>query len=164
MEEQVPHVGLRAQKILPPGERPGILAEPGPQRSDRSRRHFSGDGLPQLALPLLASSASEALDASALAFLLSQSLAARKHEEQKKREKEAKEALLAWSQRRGKVKGRTHGLDGPRHPPHSSPVAPDGGACGGDRSHQCLEVWLLLGFFFYPEEEEKEEEVVKRTG
>ena len=105
MEEQVPHVGLRAQKILPSGERPGILAEPGPQRSDRSRRQFSGDGLPQLPLPLLASSASEAVDASALAFLLSQSLAAKKHEEQKKREEEAKEALLAWSQRRGKDLG-----------------------------------------------------------
>ena len=60
--------------------------------------------------------------------------------------------------------GRTLGLDGPRLPPHSSPVAPDGGARGGDRSHQCLEAWLLLGFFFHPEEEEKEEEAVKRTG
>ena len=30
------HAGLRAQKTPPPGERPGILAEPGPQRSDRT--------------------------------------------------------------------------------------------------------------------------------
>ena len=38
VEEQVTHVGLRAQKTPPPG----ILSEPGPQRSDRSGRHFSG--------------------------------------------------------------------------------------------------------------------------
>ena len=44
------------------------------------------------------------MDASALSFVLSQSLAAKKHKEQKKREEEAKEALLAWSQRRGKVR------------------------------------------------------------
>ena len=29
----------------PPGARPGVLPEPGPQRSDRSRRHFSEDCL-----------------------------------------------------------------------------------------------------------------------
>ena len=54
VEEQVSHAGLRAQKTPPPGERPGILPEPLPQRSDRSRRHFSEDGLPQLAMPSLA--------------------------------------------------------------------------------------------------------------
>ena len=36
----------RRQKAPHLGERPGILAEPGPQRSDRSRRHSSGEGLP----------------------------------------------------------------------------------------------------------------------
>ena len=79
VEEQVSHVGLRAQKTPPPVERPGILPEPSPQRSDRSRRHFSGDGLPQLALPSLAGVAGEAVDAAALAFLLSHSLAAQEH-------------------------------------------------------------------------------------
>ena len=88
VEEQVSHVGLRAQKTPPPGERPGILTEPLPQRSDRSRRHFSGDGLPQLAMPSLASAASEAADSATLAFLLSQTLAAK---EQEKREEEARE-------------------------------------------------------------------------
>ena len=52
VEEQVTDVGLRVQKTPPPGERQRILPAPLPQRSDRSRRHFSGDGLPQLALPL----------------------------------------------------------------------------------------------------------------
>ena len=51
------------------GERPGILVEPGPQRSDRSLWHSSGDGLTLLTTPSLASSVSEAVDASALAFL-----------------------------------------------------------------------------------------------
>ena len=40
VEEQVSHVGLWAQKTPPPGVRPGILTDL-PQRSDRSRRHFS---------------------------------------------------------------------------------------------------------------------------
>ena len=35
----------------PSGERPGVLAEPGPQRSDRTMRHSVGDGLPPLVLP-----------------------------------------------------------------------------------------------------------------
>ena len=74
---------LRGLKRSPPGERPGILAEPGPQRSDRSRRHSSGDGMPTLALPSLARSVGEAVDGAALAFLTSRALAAQKEEEQK---------------------------------------------------------------------------------
>ena len=104
VEEQVSHAGPRAQKTPPPGERPGILPEPLPQRSDRCRRHSSGDGLPQLALPSLAGAAGEAVDAAALAFLISQSLAAKEHEDRKKREEEAKEALNAWKVRRKRVK------------------------------------------------------------
>ena len=85
VEEQVTHVGLRAQKTPPPGERPGILPEPLPQRSDRSRRRFSGDGLAQLAMPSLAGAAGEAVDAAALAFLISQSVAAKEHEDRRRR-------------------------------------------------------------------------------
>ena len=102
--EHATHNGLRTQKTPAPGERPGILPEPLPQRSDRSRRHFSGDGLPQLAMQSLAGAAGEAVDAAALAFLLSQSLAAKEHEDRKKREEEAKEALKVWKQRRQSVK------------------------------------------------------------
>ena len=44
------------------------------------------------------------MDASALAFLLSQSLATKEQEEQVKREEEAKKARSAWRQRRRQVK------------------------------------------------------------
>ena len=102
--ENATHDAPRRQKTPPPGERPGSLFDPGPQRSDRSLRRSAGDGLPQLVTPSLASTASEAMDSATLAFLLSQSLAAKKHEEQKKREEEAKEALKAWKVRRKRVK------------------------------------------------------------
>ena len=60
--------------------------------------------MPQLAMPSLAGAAGEAVDAAALAFLLSQSLAAMEHEDRKKREEEAKEALKAWKVRRKRVR------------------------------------------------------------
>ena len=44
-------------------------AEPLPQRSDRSRRHFSGDTHPTTGLPVLAGASGEVVDSSALAFL-----------------------------------------------------------------------------------------------
>ena len=85
VEGQVTHAGLRAQKTPPPGARPGILAEPGPQRSDRSRRHFSGDCLPTLGLPVLAGALGEQVDSSALRFLTASALEAeRKLEKQEK--------------------------------------------------------------------------------
>ena len=64
--EHATHTGLRAQKTPPPGERPGLPLEPGPQRSDRTVRRSSGDSLPTLALPVLAGSAGEAVDGAAL--------------------------------------------------------------------------------------------------
>ena len=51
VEEHEMNNASRRQKAPPPGVRPGILTEPGPQRSDRSRRHSSGEGLPTLSLP-----------------------------------------------------------------------------------------------------------------
>ena len=104
VEERVPHAGLRAQTAPPPGVRPGLPLEPGPQRSDRTVRHSSGDSLPQLAMPSLAGAAGEAVDSATLAFLLSQSLAAKEHEEQKKREEEARKAHAEWRRRRKKLK------------------------------------------------------------
>ena len=86
---------LRSQNT-PHSERPGVLPEPCPQRSDRTVRHTSGDSLPQLVTPSLAGAAGEGVDSATLAFLLSQSLAAKEQEEQMKREWEAKEALRAW--------------------------------------------------------------------
>ena len=97
-EEEVyePHFALRGPTTPPPGERPGILAEPGPQRSDRTVRHSAGAGLPTLALPSLAGSAAEAVDASTLTFLLGQNLERqrKKDEEEKRREKEEQEKLV----------------------------------------------------------------------
>ena len=55
-------------------------------------------------MPSLAGAAGEAVDAAALAFLLSQSLAAKEHEDRKKGEEEAKEALKAWKVRRKRVR------------------------------------------------------------
>ena len=109
----------RRQNAPHPGERPGILAEPGPQRSDRSLRRSAGDSLPQLVAPSLAGAAGEGVDSATLAFLLSQSLAAKEKEEQVKREEEAKETLKAWKQRRKKVKDEFMALmDLPTLSPH----------------------------------------------
>ena len=85
--ENETHNVLRHQTTPPPGERPGILAEPGLQRSDRSLRRSAGDSLPTLALPSLAGSAGEAVDSFSLRFLTAATLAARRKEE----EEEAKE-------------------------------------------------------------------------
>ena len=90
----------RSQSTPHPGERPGLPPEPGPQRSDRTVRHSSGDSLPQRVTPSLAGAAGEGVDSATLAFLLTQSLAATKKEEQVKREEEAKDALKKWKARR----------------------------------------------------------------
>ena len=44
--------------------------EPGPQRSDRSWRHSSGEDLPTLSLPVLAGESGESIDSSTLWYLL----------------------------------------------------------------------------------------------
>ena len=94
--ENATHNVLRHQKSPPLGMRPGCLADPEPQRGDRSPRRFAGDGLPTLALPPLAGSAAEAVDASTLTFLLSRNLELQKEkdEEEKRREKEEEEAKV----------------------------------------------------------------------
>ena len=59
VEAHETYSALRGPKQPPPGERPGILLEPLPQRSDRSRRHFSGDTHPTPGLPVLAGASGE---------------------------------------------------------------------------------------------------------
>ena len=81
---------LRGQHTPPLGVRPGILAEPGPQTSDRSRRLSSGDGMPTVALPSLAGSAGEAVDGAALVFLTSRALAAQEEEEEEQKQAQVK--------------------------------------------------------------------------
>ena len=93
--ELATHFGLRAQKTPPPGERPGLLLEPGPQRSDRTVRRSSGDNLPTLALPVLAGSAGEVVDSSSLRFLTASALKARREEEEEERKKEKEKQRLA---------------------------------------------------------------------
>ena len=56
-------------------------------------RHSSRDSLPQLVAPSPAGAAGEGVDSATLAFLLSQSPAAKEQEEQEKREEEAKGGL-----------------------------------------------------------------------
>ena len=93
--EHATHYGPRAQETPPPGERPGILAEPGPQRSDRSRRHSSGECLPILGLPVLAGASGEQVDASTLRYLLAHAIEMRKvleEEEERRKEEEQKKA------------------------------------------------------------------------
>ena len=80
---------LRGLKRPPPGE-PSILAEPGPQRSDRSLRHSSGNA-PLLVVATLAAAAADGVDAATLAFLTDRALEARRKEGQEEREKEKKE-------------------------------------------------------------------------
>ena len=76
---------LWRQKEPPQGARPGILAEPGPQRSVRGLRHSSGDCLPTLST---AGASGEAVDFSALSFLTAQALEAKRKEEQPEEEEE----------------------------------------------------------------------------
>ena len=75
--------------------RPGSLFDPGPQRSDRSLRRSAGDSLPTLALPVLAGSAGEAVDARTLRFLLGRSLAEKEEEQRKAQVEELRQASLA---------------------------------------------------------------------
>ena len=101
VEEHETYDGPRAQKAPPPGARPGLLAEPGPQRSDRSLRRFAGDTHPTLGLPVLSGASGEVVDSSALAFLTLQTLLARAREKRKEEvlakeeeEKQEKETRL----------------------------------------------------------------------
>ena len=89
------HAGLRAQKTPPPGERPDFLAEPGPQRSDRTVRRSSAE-TPLLVVASLAAAAADGVDAATLSFLMAQALEDRRkdEEERKMKEKEAQEVKL----------------------------------------------------------------------
>ena len=91
VEEQATHDGLRAQTAPPPGMRPGILPEPGPQRSDRCLRRSAGD-TPLLAVPSLAGG--DGADDTAVAFLVRQTLL-EEEEEKRKEEEEVRKVQLA---------------------------------------------------------------------
>ena len=73
--------GPRRQTESPPEARPGILAEPGSQRSDRSLRHSSGKRLPRLATSFLAGATGEVV----FGFLAASALKRKEEEEERKR-------------------------------------------------------------------------------
>ena len=152
-EVHVKYDAPRRQTTPHPGVRPGSLFDPGPQRSDRSLRRSAGDGLPQLVTPSLASTASEAVDSATLAFLLSQSLAAKEREERGGGQEGSRGVETATQE----AQGRVHGLAAPFFSLSSS-AEEDGGAGGYDRRDGILCAWYLLDFFLGREEEEKEEE------
>ena len=87
------HDALRGPKTPPPGVRPGSLAEPAPQRSDRSLRRSSGD-TPLLGVPSLADPSAEASDGRTLRFLLMKALALQKEEEDEERRKLEEQEML----------------------------------------------------------------------
>ena len=78
------HDAPREPKTPPPGVRPGSLAEPAPQRSDRSLRGSSGE-TPLLGVPSLADPSAEASDGRTLRFLLTKALALKKEEDEERR-------------------------------------------------------------------------------
>ena len=88
----VTHIAPRSQNTPHLGARPGIRAEPGPQRSDRSLRRSSGN---TLGAPSLADASAEAIDGRTLRFLLKKSLARKKEEDEERRKVEEKEKLKA---------------------------------------------------------------------
>ena len=99
--EHATHYGPRAQETPPPGVRPGSLAEPGPQRSDRSLRRSSGQ-TPLLGVPSLADAPAEAIDGRTLRYLLKANIARKKFEEEEEEEKRYQERA-AESRRREKA-------------------------------------------------------------
>ena len=92
----------RRQNAPHPGERPGCLVDPGPQRRDRTVRRSAGDSLPTAGLPVLAGASGKAVDSSALSFLVQLAVKDRKREEEEKqavKEKEKAEKELQQARR-----------------------------------------------------------------
>ena len=85
VETHETHEAPRGQKEPPLGARPGVQAEPGPQRSDRTVRRSSGGGLPTLGLPVLAGASGEVVDSSSLRFLVQRMLEELKNVEERRR-------------------------------------------------------------------------------
>ena len=110
VEEHASHGGLRAQTALPPGARPGILAEPGPQRSDRTVRHSAGEA-PLLVVASLAGG--DDVDVTTAKFLLRSAI--RELEEERNLEERSKAdrhlqamtELVRWRKRKKRRKKKT---------------------------------------------------------
>ena len=73
----------RGQKPARAGVRPGVPEDPGPGRETEHEQPPS-PGVSSLAMPVLAGAAGEAVDRTALSYLLQQSLAAKREEEEER--------------------------------------------------------------------------------
>ena len=78
--------------------RPGVPEDPEPRRETEHEQHaaFRGPktpspGVPSLAVPVQAGAAGEAVDHTALSFLLQQSLSVEKKKEEERKREEAKD-------------------------------------------------------------------------
>ena len=96
--ENATHNVLRHQKTPHPGERPGILAEPGPQQSDRTVRHSAGDSHPTPGLPVLAEVSGDAVDASCHALLVRRAVEKEVAKLEKRRREIQQQASAAMEQ------------------------------------------------------------------
>ena len=92
LAEATHHAAPRGPKTARAGVRPGVLEDPGPRRETEHEQHAAlrgpkppSPGVPSLAMPVLAGTAGEAVDRTALSYLLQQSLAATKEEEKEER-------------------------------------------------------------------------------
>ena len=153
VDEHETHAGLRAQTAPPPGKRPGILPEPGPQRSDRTVRRSAEDSLPTPGLPVLAGASGEAVDSSALSFLVQLAVKERKREEEEKlavKEKEKAEKELQQAKRLRKAMREAGFPHYPWLPSDDDPLVQH-----GDRRDSPLPSVLV---FWGKEEKEKEVE------
>ena len=88
------HAAPRGQTKARAGVRPGVLEDPGPRRETEPVTYGAprgpkppSPGEPSLAVPLLAGTAGEVVDARTLSFFLAQSVSARKKEEEEKEKK-----------------------------------------------------------------------------
>ena len=108
-EAREPYDALRGQKRPPPGTRPGVLPDPGPQWGAVTVGYVAAP-VPHLAPPALTAEVDEALDAIALQFLIQRGLEDKLKEERAKaaeevavvavakmQEERKKEAKKAWS-------------------------------------------------------------------
>ena len=160
LAEATHHAAPRGPKTARAGVRPGVLEDPGPRRETEHEQHSAlrgpklpSPGVPSLAMPVLAGTAGEAVDRTALSYLLQQSLAATKEEEKEERklvelEVKRKEAEL-------QIAGRGDQGDGPAT--YRRLLFVDLYACS-----QCPAARRAQGVEGREEEEEEEEEEAEK--
>ena len=98
-EEHAYYVGPRAQKAPPPGMRPAPLAEVAGPQVWPGTPSSPGAGVPSLAPPVLAGSAGEGVDSSALAFVATRALLDREEEEEAEELRVLEEKVATKEQR-----------------------------------------------------------------